>query len=94
MHRRDIELLTKLANVNKSAGIITLELMHLQPDEAAYGHGLRELGERLVELGNDLTARADELACRVIEQSRPDTERGEDNPLPQAEQPRWGHQNP
>ncbi|WP_414936502.1 hypothetical protein [Amycolatopsis sp. cmx-11-51] len=80
MHRRDIELLAKLANVNKSAGIATLELRHLQPNDAAYGQSLRELGERLVGLGNDLTARADELACQAIEQTGRDIERGEDNP--------------
>ncbi|WP_410601574.1 hypothetical protein [Amycolatopsis sp. lyj-90] len=73
-------MLTKLANVNKSAGIITLELMHLQPNDAAYGQGLRELGERLVELGNDLTARADELGCLTSEQPGRDIERGESNP--------------
>ncbi|WP_410637759.1 hypothetical protein [Amycolatopsis sp. lyj-346] len=40
---------------------MTVELLTLQPDDAAYAAGLRTLGRQLIHIGVALTRRADEL---------------------------------
>jgi hypothetical protein len=58
---RDRQLLAGLAKVNTSIGRVTVELLTLQSDDAGYATGLRTLGRQLVDIGAELTARADEL---------------------------------
>jgi hypothetical protein len=57
----DRRLLAGLAKVNTAIGRVTVELLPLQSDDAGYATGLRTLGRQLVEIGAELTARADEL---------------------------------
>ena len=62
MHARDRELLAALSKVNSTIGSVTVELLTLQPDDAAYAAGLRTpLGRQLVHIGVALTRRAGEL---------------------------------
>ncbi|WP_410614007.1 hypothetical protein [Amycolatopsis sp. lyj-109] len=66
MHKRDRELLAKMAGVNRAMGDITLKLLHVHTQDDEYERWLRELGKRLTELATDMTTRADEIG-RVIE---------------------------
>ncbi|MGW5742396.1 hypothetical protein [Amycolatopsis sp. NPDC003861] len=61
MHARDRELLAALSKVNSNIGSVTVELLTLQLDDAAYAAGLRTLGRQLVHIGVALTHRAGEL---------------------------------
>ncbi|MEV7092960.1 hypothetical protein AB0M80_08925 [Amycolatopsis sp. NPDC051045] len=61
MHARDRELLAALSKVNSKIGSVTVELLTLQPNDAAYAAGLRTLGRQLVHIGVALTHRAEEL---------------------------------
>ncbi|MEV6440647.1 hypothetical protein [Amycolatopsis sp. NPDC051716] len=61
MHARDRELLAALSKVNSKIGSVTVELLTLQPDDAAYAAGLRTLGRQLVHIGVALICRAGEL---------------------------------
>ncbi|GAB3154329.1 hypothetical protein GCM10027258_58020 [Amycolatopsis stemonae] len=67
MDARDRQLLAGLARVNTEIGRVTVELLTLQPDDAAYADGLRTLGRQLVGIGAQLAARAGELDGREIE---------------------------
>lgn len=66
MHKRDRELLARMAGANRAMGDITLKLLDVHTRDDEYEQWLRELGKRLTELGTDLTTRADEIG-RVIE---------------------------
>lgn len=61
MHARDRELLAALSKVNSKIGSVTVELLTLQADDAAYAAGLRTLGRQLLHIGVALTHRAGEL---------------------------------
>jgi hypothetical protein len=61
VHARDRELLAALSKVNSKVGSVTVELLTLQPDDAAYAAGLRTLGRQLVHIGVSLTHCAGEL---------------------------------
>lgn len=65
MHKRDRELLAKMAGVNRAMGDITLKLLHVQTRDDEYEQWLRELGKRLTELGTDMTTRANEIGCAI-----------------------------
>ncbi|WIY05474.1 hypothetical protein QRX60_17085 [Amycolatopsis mongoliensis] len=61
MDVHDRRLLAGLAKVNTEIGRVTVELLTLQPDDAAYADGLRTLGRQLVGIGAELAARAGQL---------------------------------
>ncbi len=61
MHKRDRELLARMAKVNTSCGEITVQLLTMQPDDAAYAAGLLQLGHAFRSLGEEMTQRALEL---------------------------------
>ncbi|WP_329054901.1 hypothetical protein OG738_16430 [Amycolatopsis sp. NBC_01488] len=71
MHARDRRLLAGLAKVNTEIGRVTVELLNLQPDDAAYADGLRMLGRQLVGIGAELAARATELDGRALDPAEP-----------------------
>ncbi|WP_310969107.1 MULTISPECIES: hypothetical protein [unclassified Amycolatopsis] len=52
---------------------MTVELLTLQPDDAAYAAGLRTLGRQLVHIGVALTRRASQLDPSAL-LNAPDTE--------------------
>jgi hypothetical protein len=78
VHARNRELLAALSKVNSKIGSVTIELLTLQPDDAAYAAGLRTLGRQLVHIGVALTRRAGELDGTELDPSAllnaPDTE--------------------
>jgi hypothetical protein len=61
VHARDRELLAALSKVNTKIGSVTVELLTLQPNDAAYAAGLRTLGRQLIQIGVALVQRASEL---------------------------------
>ena len=61
MHKHDRELLARIARVHRSTGEITLELLKLIADDAAYAAGLRQIADAFKQLSADLLTRADEL---------------------------------
>ncbi|MEU4254174.1 hypothetical protein AB0F15_42960 [Amycolatopsis sp. NPDC026612] len=78
MHARDRELLAALSKVNSKIGSVTVELLTLQPDDAAYAAGLHTLGRQLIHIGVALTGRAGELDGTELDPisllNAPDTE--------------------
>lgn len=61
MIARDRELLTRLGKVNASIGEVALALMAAQDGGELPADGLREVGQALRTLADDMVARADEL---------------------------------
>ncbi|WP_007024435.1 hypothetical protein [Saccharomonospora iraqiensis] len=66
MIRRDRELLTRLATVNRALGGVVVELMARQDGGELPAEPLRNLAHALGTLATDLTTRADELDGRPI----------------------------
>jgi hypothetical protein len=67
MHARDRQLLAGLSKVNTRIGAAVIELLTLQPDDAAYAAGLRRLGGDLVRIGATVLERAQELDGQVLD---------------------------
>lgn len=58
---RDRELLARVARVNRGLGAVVVELLDRQDRGELPAEGVRELGQRLADLGAELLARAAEL---------------------------------
>ncbi|EHR51512.1 hypothetical protein SacmaDRAFT_3287 [Saccharomonospora marina XMU15] len=67
MIRRDRELLTRAAEVNRGLGAVVADLMTQQDDGQLPAEQLRALGRAVCWLGSDFLARAAELDGRVVE---------------------------
>ncbi|NIJ11738.1 hypothetical protein FHU38_002082 [Saccharomonospora amisosensis] len=67
MIRRDRELLTRAAEVNRGLGAVVADLMTHQDDGQLPAEQLRALGRAVCWLGSDFLARAAELDGRVVE---------------------------
>ncbi|WP_410639350.1 hypothetical protein [Amycolatopsis sp. lyj-346] len=67
MHARDRQLLAGLSKVNTRIGAAVIELLTLQPDDAAYAAGLRRLGVDLVHIGTTILDRAEELDGQALD---------------------------
>jgi hypothetical protein len=63
---RDRELLAWLAQINQHLGEVVLDLMADQDGGELPATGVRDLGQRFVEFGTDLLARATELDGSTI----------------------------
>jgi hypothetical protein len=63
---RDRELLARLARVNQHLGEVAVKLMAGQDCGELPADGVRDLGQRLTQLGADLLARAAQRDGRTI----------------------------
>lgn len=61
---RDRELLVRMSKVNRSLGIVAAEAMARQHDGELPPQPLREIGQALRSLADDLIARAEEIESR------------------------------
>jgi hypothetical protein len=61
VHKRDREILARIAKVNTECGRITVHLLSMQPDDIAYADGLSQLGHAFIHLGHELVGRAEEV---------------------------------
>ncbi|WP_197321054.1 hypothetical protein [Saccharomonospora sp. NB11] len=66
MIARDRELLARLGQVNASIGEVVLALMAAQDGGELPARGLREVGQALRMLADDMITRADELDGTVV----------------------------
>jgi hypothetical protein len=67
MHPRDRQLLAGLSKVNTRIGAAVVELLTLQPDDAAYAAGLRRLGVDLMRIGATILDRAEKLDGHALD---------------------------
>jgi hypothetical protein len=61
VHKRDREILARIAKVNTECGRITVHLLSMQPYDIAYADGLSQLGHSFIHLGHELVGRAEEV---------------------------------
>ncbi|MGW9480167.1 hypothetical protein ACWGRK_18540 [Saccharomonospora azurea] len=71
MIARDRELLARLGQVNASIGEVALALMAAQDGGELPADGLREVGQALRTLADDMVARADEIQSRPAIEEAP-----------------------